>query len=79
MDKIREKLLKFIRCYHFLSLELPESEVGGNQGKPTTQVSYPLYSIDVYARKFKSADFVFTCPSWSRSSSMDLTCFDFQC
>ena len=27
----------------FLSLELPQSEVDESQGKPTTQVSYPLY------------------------------------
>ena len=31
---------------HFLSLELPQSEVDESQRKPTTQVSYPFMLID---------------------------------
>ena len=41
-DKILETILKFIWSCQFLSLELQLSEIDGSQGKPTTQVSYPL-------------------------------------
>ena len=60
MDKIPETILRLIWSCQFLSLELPQSEVDESQGKPTTQVSYPLYTIDVYAHKSQFTDeFVF--------------------
>ena len=34
MDKFPETILKLIKSYQFLFLELLQSEVDGNQGKP---------------------------------------------
>ena len=42
MGKIPETILRLIWSCQFLSLELPQSEVGESQGKPITQVFLPL-------------------------------------
>ena len=71
MEKIPETVLRLIWSCHFLSLELPQSEVDESQGKPTTQVS--TYAFDVYAHKFQSTDSVFIFTSL-RSFSHTILC-----